>query len=369
MCASSECNEILIWALLQRIYDNIVMLYPTASVWFTGHSLGGAIAALTALSTGNPAVAFQAPGDRQYAKRLGLRIPDPETEFVPIYHFSNTGDPIFFGKCRGARSACYLAGYALETGCHLGNVCMYQAARSLDIRYHRIGYVIDKVIAVNDEVPECIPEDEHCTDCSDWNFIEWIQAGTRSQANKCQEKVMQSPTAISWILVYYIHDRVKPTGAASGIRVPLCKIFKESFVSGRSNVCIVIAQPRRIFTSSVGRSAGYGRWASGSPVRSGDIEGYRDRGWTQPTTTLAGIRNRRRWRRAARSRRAGDISSAAGALTFPWDSSVEWQPAKEAAPATMMRKVIEIYADSARKNNSSFRQGEGSAFVLLQLLW
>ncbi|KAJ3070019.1 putative lipase atg15 [Quaeritorhiza haematococci] len=113
-------------------------MYPTSSIWFTGHSLGGALAGLLALTSHAPAFAFEAPGDLLFARRLGLLPPipfDPATghpryddfmQTLPIYHFGNEQDPIFLGACNGPKSSCYFSGYALESKCHIGKTCLYQ---------------------------------------------------------------------------------------------------------------------------------------------------------------------------------------------------------------------------------------------------
>jgi len=43
---------------------------------------------------------------------------------LPIYAFGNNGDPVFLGQCTGMLSTCYYGGYAMESKCHNGKVCM-----------------------------------------------------------------------------------------------------------------------------------------------------------------------------------------------------------------------------------------------------
>jgi putative lipase involved disintegration of autophagic bodies len=64
----------------------------------TGHSLGGAVAALVGQTYGVPAVSFESPGDRLAAQRLHLPHA-PGAKNLPIWHFGNTADPIFIGVC------------------------------------------------------------------------------------------------------------------------------------------------------------------------------------------------------------------------------------------------------------------------------
>ena len=151
-----------------------------------GHSLGGALASLVALTNNLPSFAYESPGDLQYAARLGL-LPDVAQEYLdkylselPIYHFGNVGDPIFLGQCTGVTSSCYWLDYALETKCHIGRECVYDTKVSKNenalfasVQYHSIDYVIKNFIEPNPEVPECkyVP---NClsTECPTWTFVD-----------------------------------------------------------------------------------------------------------------------------------------------------------------------------------------------------
>lgn len=91
-------------------------------VFFTGHSLGGALASLSGLTFFAPVATFEAPGEAQFALRIGINPGVEEYKNLPIYHFGNNGDPIYLGKCTGITSACYYSGFAMETKCHIGKL-------------------------------------------------------------------------------------------------------------------------------------------------------------------------------------------------------------------------------------------------------
>lgn len=135
-CLLKESNfDRSYYNLAQTIYLAVKEWSPKATIWMAGHSLGGALASLVALTNDLPAFAYEAPGELIYASRIGLLpdIPSPGktpdyTEFLaslPIYHFGNTQDPIFLGTCRGISSSCYWFDYALESVCHVGYECKF----------------------------------------------------------------------------------------------------------------------------------------------------------------------------------------------------------------------------------------------------
>ena len=163
------------YAAALDIYNNVTALYPRAEhVWVVGHSLGGALSSLLALTFGVPCVTFQAPGDLLAAQRLHLPLPPglPASEAL-IWHFGHTADPIFMGTCTGPGSACWYGGYALETGCHTGMECVYDTVLDKGWRVnfvtHRIKTVIKDVLKVYNSTPECKPV-VGCRDCYQWDW-------------------------------------------------------------------------------------------------------------------------------------------------------------------------------------------------------
>ncbi len=160
----------------QSIVDQIRQIYPTARLWFTGHSLGGAVANLMALANeGTASMTFEAPGEMLYAQRIGI-IPetgDPNEKPRPIWNFGVSTDPIFMGRCNGVTSSCYMAGYAMETGCHTGHDCTWIREGREDVGTHRIDWVIDNLIMADPPLPHpvCVPV-KNCKDCQNWEFTD-----------------------------------------------------------------------------------------------------------------------------------------------------------------------------------------------------
>ncbi|KAK9479470.1 Alpha/Beta hydrolase protein [Lipomyces japonicus] len=161
------------------MYRNVTALYPKATIWATGHSLGGSMAALLGRTYGVPTVAFEAPPERLAAERLHLPFPpvrsvaaDQRQDLPTIWHFGNTADPIFMGVCNGPSSTCWIAGYAMETKCHSGLECVYDTVADkkwhVSISSHRIRAVIDMIESYN-STPTCTQQAE-CKDCFEWTF-------------------------------------------------------------------------------------------------------------------------------------------------------------------------------------------------------
>lgn len=159
--------------------------------------LGGSVSALIGLSFGAPVVTVEAPGERLPASRLHLPLPpgmpEDKTGITHVYH---TADPIPMGACTGAYSGCYAAGFvrtkkdipssfelmlqALETSCHTGQTILYDTVTvkgwSVDVRTHRIGEIINKVLA------DPWPTENETQDKQDgrwWNWWGWGRKGPK----------------------------------------------------------------------------------------------------------------------------------------------------------------------------------------------
>ena len=165
-----------------ELYGNVTELYPTSTIWLAGHSLGGVVTSLLGLTYGLPVTTFEAYGEALAAARLGIPSPPgshpsaPQTrQNTAIYHFGHTADPIFMGSCNMATSGCTLAGYALESQCHLGQVCVYDTVKDkswrVGIGNHRIWNVIRDVIEAYDGVASCVSDSE-CVDCYNWKYFD-----------------------------------------------------------------------------------------------------------------------------------------------------------------------------------------------------
>lgn len=158
------------------LYHNVTKLYPPGEteIWVTGHSLGGALASLLGRTYGLPAVAFEAPGEMLATKRLHLPQPPGFPRYMEhIWHFGNTADPIFMGVCNGASSSCSVAGYAMETACHTGKLCIYDVVGDkgwhMNLLNHRIHTVIDDIILAYNETAKCVDQPP-CRDCFNWRY-------------------------------------------------------------------------------------------------------------------------------------------------------------------------------------------------------
>ncbi|KAJ8586221.1 alpha/beta-hydrolase [Rhizopogon salebrosus TDB-379] len=178
----SLIEESLFYSVGVNLYNNLTYMYPDSNIWLIGHSLGGSLASLIGVTFGAPVVAFEAPSEKLAATRLHLPSP-PSTQHIT--HVFHTADPIPMGTCTGVTSSCAIAGFAMETKCHLGKVIRYdtvsQLGWSVDVRTHSILQIIERLLT-DDWVEEgqegrTVPEakaDVDCIDCYNWEFGDFI---------------------------------------------------------------------------------------------------------------------------------------------------------------------------------------------------
>ncbi|KAG0152346.1 hypothetical protein CROQUDRAFT_667247 [Cronartium quercuum f. sp. fusiforme G11] len=169
-----------------EIYNDIVTMYPHARIWLAGHSLGAALASLLGLTFGVPVVGFESPGDLLPARRLHLPLPPTATwgegrEMSGVTHVFHTADPIAMGTCNGVLSTCSVAGYAMESRCHVGRSIIYDTVGKLnwavDIRTHAIKTVIESVL-----IPDWDPTAPACQNKSLFT-ARWPWSGKRGNAS------------------------------------------------------------------------------------------------------------------------------------------------------------------------------------------
>jgi lipase ATG15 len=176
-----------------NIIEDVQKKYRNSTIWITGHSLGGGVASLVGLTYGIPTVTFEIPGDRLASSRLHLPN-GAVAKNMPLWHFGHTADPIFVGVCtvsfelliiyvilnyqiQGPSSSCWYGGYAMETRCHTGKVCVWDTVNEhgwkVDIRSHRVRDVIENILKKPEDfpLPNCVP-DEDCEDCGLWEYYD-----------------------------------------------------------------------------------------------------------------------------------------------------------------------------------------------------
>ncbi|KAH9168814.1 alpha/beta-hydrolase [Lactarius sanguifluus] len=160
------------------------LMYPNANIWIIGHSLGGALASLLGVTFGAPVVAFEPPGERMAAQRLHL----PSPVRSPFRHrhitsrtYGTPRTPLPWAPARANSRRAAVAGYAMESRCHLGNIIEYDTVTNLSwsvrLTNHPIATVIDNILskpwaAAEEqglEVPPIKRQDD-CVDCFQWEY-------------------------------------------------------------------------------------------------------------------------------------------------------------------------------------------------------
>ncbi|PFH53146.1 hypothetical protein AMATHDRAFT_138431 [Amanita thiersii Skay4041] len=181
---ASLIEDSLFYPIGTNLYNNISYMYPDSNIWVIGHSLGGAVASLLGATFGVPVVTFESPGEKLAANRLHLPSPPSTQHITHVYH---TADPIAMGTCNGMMSSCSLAGYAMETRCHLGKSIVYDTVNTLgwsvDVRNHAIVKLIEGLlgnpwppsIEAGREVPKA-EEEKECVDCYSWEYGHFPEA-------------------------------------------------------------------------------------------------------------------------------------------------------------------------------------------------
>ncbi|KAI8337224.1 Alpha/Beta hydrolase protein [Chlamydoabsidia padenii] len=173
------------------IYLDVVNLHPNATIWLTGHSLGGALASLVGQTYGVPAVSFEAPGNQLASIRLHLS----HYKNMPVWQFGHSADPIWSGDCIGPSSSCWYGGFAMESKCHTGQVCEWDTVKEhgwrVDARTHRIRSVIEDILNQTEAsfpLPKCNMI-KNCSDCELWTYID------KRDGNQTTTSTTQTATA------------------------------------------------------------------------------------------------------------------------------------------------------------------------------
>ncbi|KAK3703781.1 putative lipase atg15 [Vermiconidia calcicola] len=282
-CVRQSLNEKnhYYWAA-KDLYHNVTERYPNADIWFAGHSLGGVVSTLLGLTFGHPVMTYEAYPDALAASRLGLPTPPGyrigshnARSDVAIHHYGHTADPIFMGTCDSAYAACTIAGYALESSCHTGQVCQYDTVGDKQWRqsvsYHRIGSVITDVLEAYDDVPVCEARPD-CTDCYKWKFFESngterttssaastaTTSRTRTRSETCKTPgwwgcLDESTTSSSGSSTKYTTTTITSTLSTSTCKTPGwfgCKDSTTISSTLTSTVTTPRASPAPIFTTS-----------------------------------------------------------------------------------------------------------------------
>lgn len=171
-CASNIKNSYFTIAI--QIFE-IVKNTFSGDFYFTGHSLGGAIAQMLSVKESYPAVTFEAPPTRRHAWVSNLDVSETVNPNLPIFGFGAYNDPIYVGgdNCE----PCRLVGIPIKTKCQIGYICMWDIPRDpsfgrpLQTRHaHSINTIIDYVNTM--DIPACHTQ-QKCWDCDNYIITEF----------------------------------------------------------------------------------------------------------------------------------------------------------------------------------------------------
>lgn len=165
-------------SITKQIIENLkqYIKFENDEILFTGHSLGGSLATIMGVMYNKIAISFESPGVKNFLKKSNILNKEINLDNLQnIYNFGHNADIIFTGKCNGKLSLCYLGGYNIETKCHIGKVCEYDAINKLNISEsiftHKLKYVIEKIMPEwEHDFPEC-KFNNSCIDCEKWSYI------------------------------------------------------------------------------------------------------------------------------------------------------------------------------------------------------
>ncbi|TBU07572.1 putative lipase [Hamiltosporidium magnivora] len=152
---------------IEQIINYVKENYKDKEIILTGHSLGGGIASLMAAKHNLKGIIFSSPGEKRCAINSGIY--NPNYDYSNILNIGMCTDTIFKGQCTENNPWCRIAGFDLETECHIGNViCIFDITDNMSLLKHKISYM--KKLFVNNVYGKIVDE-TMCFDCKEWQFL------------------------------------------------------------------------------------------------------------------------------------------------------------------------------------------------------